>query len=205
MLYFANPTGAASVQGAIADGELCMIRTPGQGNALPDGVVWCADNGRFGKGWPGFADWYTWLERNAHAADRCMFAVAPDVVGDAAATLDLAEWLQVIRELGYPAAYVAQDGQESLPVPWDDLDVLFIGGSTDWKLGAHARALVVEAKARGKWVHLGRVNSRKRMLYASAIGADSCDGTLLTFGPDKHLPPLLAWLRESRQPTLPVG
>ena len=69
------------------------------------------------------------------------------------------------------------------------------GGSTDWKLGPTARALTAEAKRRGKRVHMGRVNSLKRLRYADAIGCDSADGTYLTYAPDANLPRLLAWLR----------
>jgi hypothetical protein len=106
-------------------------------------------------------------------------------------------WLPKIRALGYPAAFVAQDGLEALTVPWDEFDVLFIGGSTEWKLGRHARALVAEAKWRGKHVHMGRVNSRSRYRYAEHIGCDSVDGTYLTFGPDVLLPNVLSWLDDA--------
>jgi hypothetical protein len=101
-------------------------------------------------------------------------------------------------------AFVAQDGLESLTVPWDDFDVLFIGGTTEWKLGPQARALVADAKARGKWVHMGRVNSERRYRYAHAIGCDSVDGTYLTFGPDENLPKLLRWARVEDQLALEV-
>lgn len=55
------------------------------------------------------------------------------------------------------AAYVLQDGQEHLPVPWEEIDAVFIGGSTAWKLGPHAARLVAQARARSKHCHLGRV------------------------------------------------
>jgi hypothetical protein len=116
------------------------------------------------------------------------------VVGDAAATLARSvPFLPKIRELGYPAALVAQDGLEDLEVPWDEFDVLFIGGSTDWKLGPAVRELVAEAKRRGKHVHMGRVNSAKRFRYAESIGCDTVDGTYLTFGPSVNLPRLMKW------------
>jgi len=176
------------------------IDTPAQGNRRPPGVVWCADNGRFGKGWPGPEKWFDWLTRNAGDAGSCLFATAPDVVGDAAATLEESlPWLPKIRALGYPAAFVAQDGLEDLVTPWEEFDVLFLGGSTEWKLGAAARVLVAEAKARGKRVHMGRVNSEKRYRYALGIGCDSADGTYLTFGPDVNLPDVLAWSRNADQ------
>lgn len=176
-------------------GRLDCIVTPRQGNRVPPGAHWCADNGVFGKGYPGADAWFAWLSK--FSPERCRFAVAPDVVGDARATLEASlPWLSKIRRLGMPAAFVAQDGAEIVGVPWDWFDVLFIGGSTEWKLGEHARALVAEAKARGKGVHMGRVNSRRRLRYAADIGCDSADGTYIAFGPDVNLPKVLDWLED---------
>ena len=99
-------------------------------------------------------------------------------------------------------ALVAQDGLTIDACPWADIDALFIGGTTAWKLGPQARALVAVAKMRGKHIHMGRVNSERRYRYAAAIGCDSADGTYLTFGPDRNLPNLLAWTRLADQPAL---
>ena len=187
------------------DGLLGYIDTPAQGNKRPEGVAWAADNGCFSDKWDE-VKWWRFLNDNAHHADTCLFAVAPDVVADAAATLvRSAPWLPRIRALGYPAAFVAQDGLEDLDVPWESFDVLFIGGTTAWKLGRHARAIAAEAKARGKWVHMGRVNSQQRYRYAHMIGCDSVDGTFLTFGPDVLLPELLSWGRIKDQGLLFEG
>ncbi len=41
---------------------------------------------------------------------------------------------------------------------WHRLDALFVGGSTYFKLGPTAAGLVREAKRRGLWTHMGRVN-----------------------------------------------
>lgn len=194
MLYLANPC-APSVLAAMEEKVIGYIATPAQGNRRPPGVIWCADNGCFGKGYPGDEKWLAWLAKHSVDADTCLFATAPDVVGDAVATLARsAPWLPKIRELGYPAALVAQDGLENLVIPWDTFDVLFIGGSTEWKLGPEARAIVQQAKLRGKHVHMGRVNSQKRFRYAASIGCDSVDGTYLVFGPDKNLPKLRKWI-----------
>lgn len=205
ILYLANPCGA-DVIASMRAGQLGYIDTPAQGNKRPEGVAWAADNGCFGKGYPGDDEWFTWLQANAHDSASCLFAVAPDVVADASATLERSlSWLPQIRALGYPAALVAQDGLEHLDVPWDEFDVLFIGGSTEWKLGAYARVVIHEAKRRGKWVHMGRVNSEKRYRYAHALGCDSADGTYLVFGPDINLPKLKAWLRTADQGVLDLG
>lgn len=196
-MYLTPPTGTVEVHAALDDGRLGMISTPGQGNRLRERGPWIADNGCYGKNYVGDAAWLAWLDSRApDQRARCLFAVAPDVVGDAAATLARsAPHLPTIRTLGYPAAFVAQDGLEDLEVPWGAFDVLFIGGSTDWKLGAAARRLVAEAKTHGKWVHMGRVNSHRRLRYAAFIGCDSADGTYLAFGPETNLPGLMGWLR----------
>jgi hypothetical protein len=177
-------------------GLLDCIDTPRNGHSHVEGVrYWCADNGCFGSGYPGHEKYLGWLERNLYRVGNCAFATAPDVVGDAEATLDLsAPFLPQIRKLGYPAALVAQDGLESLEVPWSDFDVLFLGGSTGWKLGEHAAALTAKAVSQGKWVHMGRVNSFKRITYAKQIGCTSSDGTYISFGPSKNLPKVLSWL-----------
>ncbi|NKS29261.1 hypothetical protein GS534_00785 [Rhodococcus hoagii] len=178
-------------------GRIGFIDTPAQGNRRDAGLTWCADNGCFGSGYPGDIEYLAWLTAHRHDADTCVFATAPDVVGDAKATLARSKpFLPVIRALGYPAALVAQDGLEDLAVPWSTFDVLFIGGTTEWKLGEAARGLVAEAKRLGKHVHMGRVNSLKRYRYAEAIGCDSVDGTYLAFGPDQNLPKLLHWVED---------
>lgn len=87
--------------------------------------------------------------------------------------------LERIRAIGYPVALVAQDGLEHQPVPWDDIDALFLGGTTTSKLSAAAADLTDEAHACGLHVHMGRVNSRRRLRHAAAIGCHSADGTQL--------------------------
>lgn len=179
----------------------CIV-TPKQGNRVPDGVTLCADNGAYGKGYPGDDAWWAWLQ--TLPVEWCAFAVAPDVPFDAAATLERSRpWLPRIRSLSIPAALAAQDGLENLDVPWDEFDVLFIGGTTEWKLGHEAALLIAEAKRYGKHVHMGRVNSEKRLRYARFIGCDSADGTYIAHGPDTNLPDVLAWLRSVNwQPSL---
>jgi len=177
--------------------EIGMMCTPAEGRDPLDGVPWGADNGCFGKGYPGSAAWRAWLGRLAEHADRCLWASAPDVVGDAAATLDRSRpHLPTIRALGFPPALVAQDGLERLTVPWDEFDVLFLGGSTEWKLGPAAGELVADALAHRKRVHMGRVNSRRRWSYAEHLGCHTVDGTFLAFAPDTNLRRLLSWTRQ---------
>lgn len=182
-------------------GLLGQIATPAAGNRIVPGVEWIGDNGVYGGTYPGDDVYLAWLAARVEHRDRCRFVVAPDVVADWDATL--ARSLPMLPRLGaagWPAAIVLQDGATEATVPWDQIAAVFVGGSTLWKLGPEARALVAAAKRRGVWVHMGRVNSCSRLRYADWIGCDSADGTYLAFGPHANLPKLLSWLT----PALPL-
>lgn len=161
-------------------------------------VVWAADTGCFNQGNAFNLDkFFLWLDKMHPLRYTNLFVTAPDVVGDARATLERSlPVLPLLRARGWRAALVGQDGLEDLEVPWDEFDAYFIGGSTDWKLSNASRDLAWEAAARGKWVHMGRVNSRKRLIKASEFQCASSDGTLLAYGPTIHLPKLRGWLQE---------
>jgi hypothetical protein len=116
------------------------------------------------------------LEREKHHREHCLFVTAPDVVSSARRTLEVFErWAP--RLDGWKLALACQDGQEDLPIPWDDIAAVFIGGSTQWKVGPHAQHCIKAAKALGKWVHVGRVNDPSRFEHFEKLGADSIDGT----------------------------
>lgn len=206
MLYLTGVANPMVREWARTHGNLALLNTPNTNYALHDWPLWAADNGAFNaKTYKGDDAWFAWLESKAPLAGTCLFATAPDVVGDAQATLDKAEvWLPQIRQLGFKAALVAQDGLEKLTVPWDSFDVLFIGGSTEWKLGPDVHVLVAQARARGKQVHMGRVNSFRRLRHAAIVGCNTVDGTFLAFGPATNLPRMQVWLDRLRnEPLLP--
>lgn len=177
------------------------MTTPAQGNVIPNGCLIGVDNGKFGTGYPGDAQCLDFFERTAdrYGHDRIAFTVVPDAPFDAVGTLALFRQLQpAVQALGVPVAFAAQDGCDQLGVPWHDLDVLFLAGSTEWKVGPVADRLAQEARERGLWVHMGRVNSLKRLMRAALFGCQSVDGTFLAYGPDKNLPQLLGWLDRAR-------
>jgi hypothetical protein len=171
------------------------MRTPNMGNRLLPGP-WGVDTGCYSAGGErsfNVTRYLEWLA--AQPLGPCLFATAPDKVGDPVTTWERsAPILPELRKLGVRAALVGQDGLETLPVAWDAFDCFFIGGSTAWKLGPGAAALAREARRRGKWVHMGRVNSGRRYAYAAELGCDSVDGTFLAYGPTKNLPRLLSWV-----------
>lgn len=133
------------------------------------------DNGRFSAGWSERA-FLSLLDREADHRERCLFVTVPDVVGSARRTLEVFDrWRD--RLAGWKLALACQDGQEHLPIPWDEIDAVFIGGSTGWKCGDHAKHVVQAAQALGKWTHIGRINDPARWEHFEAMGADSADGT----------------------------
>lgn len=107
--------------------------------------------------------------------DRPVFVCLPDIVGDAARTLELFEYFKAITE-GLPRALVLQDGIEYVRIPWDDLQCVFIGGSDRFKSSPQAFAAARTAKMLGKDVHLGRVNTAARMRNWLGL-ADTGDGS----------------------------
>ena len=131
---------------------------------------------------------------DVHGTTACLFVVAPDVLGNAQATLDrFFHWQPIIAQIGFPVAMAAQDRLESLTIPWSYFDALFIGGTTQWKLGPAAANLTTQAKQRDKWVHMGRVNSVKR---ASRLTTppDSVDGTAWAKHPSVYALQWQRWL-----------
>jgi hypothetical protein len=199
-------SGAAStIREHLPNPRLGHLLTPRSYGAAAeaDGRPWGADNGAFtGFDPPKF-------RRMVAAVAKfpgCRFVVCPDVVGDAAGTLSLfGQWEPDLHNAGVPVAFVGQDGQERLAVPWDACEAFFVGGSTAWKLGDEAAALVEEARRRGKWVHMGRVSTRRRLAYAYRLGCDSVDSTAFGRQP-RILRCALRWLRDiERQPVLFEG
>lgn len=169
------------------------------------GLPWAADNDCF-QGLDVDRYW-TMLDRLKPLAETCLFACVPDVVGDAVETARQFErWESGHRRRGLPSALVAQDGLEDMPRwlagAWPRIDALFMGGTTEWKLGPAARMLAVEAHERGKWVHWGRVNTKKRFDYIVGTGTcDSFDGSKFARWRKTYLDEGLAWCEQAHKPS----
>ena len=66
-----------------------------------------------------------------------------------------------------------------------------------------AAELAVEVKKRGKWLHMGRVNSLRRLTVAQDMGCDSTDGSSLSMFGDKYIHTFCRWSKHlHEQPTL---
>lgn len=119
------------------------------------------------------------LDREAPRLSLCRFVAVPDIVGNAVRTLEVFKvWSKRLHK--WPLAFVAQDGQEKLTIPWEAVQAVFIGGSTQWKMSRHAVAIIKTGRMLKKWVHAGRVNTPGRFEYFQDLGVDSIDGTGLS-------------------------
>lgn len=219
--YLTGATGEYLEQGLAHEYGIGLLIQPGNKyhKRVAEYPMWAADNGAFSKK-GGFNPqaFRAMLAQPELAANRstCLFVVAPDVlvvlpdgvvIGDARATLEqFPQWAHEIRAMGLPVAFVAQNGLEGMldEVPWHLVDVLFVGGSTEWKLSESARLCVARAQLEGKRTHMGRVNSYKRLKLADGWGVDTADGTFLAYGPTQNVPRLIAWLEKLRG-TTPQG
>jgi hypothetical protein len=195
--------------------RLGVLMTPRAGNRIPvseaTGVPWAADNDCFNGLHP--VRWLRFLAKIVESGSRPLWVACPDKVADAGETWRLYHlWAPVIHSLGLPVALVLQDGLEkfkwraSLPSTWDELAAVFVGGSTEWKLSEYAERFVREAKERGKLVHVGRVNSLKRIRHFARLGVDTFDGSGFSAWGDKRIGLAVRWidtaLKDARQPTL---
>lgn len=221
----------ATLRGLPRDAPVGHLVTPAAQNRIDliatTGRPWGADNGCGPKrdGSPGVFDliaFETMLDQivqacaHAHPAQQANEAAArwplwvagPDVVGDWRATRDRwCSWYPELARLGLRVAYVAQDGQPWTALPLGQMACLFIGGSTAYKESDEALALARACALHGVRVHVGRVNSERRLRLFDGLGVhpdgypmqvDSIDGTQFSMFPDRYIP---RWA-ERLQPSL---
>lgn len=150
----------------------------GLNDALDNGWKWMMDNNQFSGNFDA-KTWLTALLKYLPYKENCIGIPIPDVVGNALETLRrFSQYWRVVHDLGYPVAFVSQDGITPEITPWNYFDVLFVGGTNDHKLHDEASIMIAEARERGKRVHIGRVNYPKRLRQFWM--ADSVDGTGIT-------------------------
>lgn len=198
MIYLGTCPHNPIVKGLLDSHEIGLLSQPTT-HSPKAGWVWAADNGCFTSAGTWKEDkWLRWLEK-PHPKVGCLFATVPDVVGDHQGTVvRWKRYSEEVRKRGYLPAFVAQDGADAGNVPWDEMETLFIGGTDSFKLGMGSGLLAREAKERGKWVHVGRINSMKRLKMWAGV-ADSADGTYITFGPDINAPKVARWVSEVKK------
>ena len=144
--------------------------------AKPKNCIYALDNGCFQKFEP--EKFMKMLLKNRNVAEYHppLFITCPDVLMNCEMTL--VYWYtysKLLKPFGR-MAFVAQDGMEPQDCP-SDAEVIFIGGSTKFKLeNAHRFRSVA------KHLHIGRVSTEHRWEWAkNECKADSCDGSKICF------------------------
>ncbi len=198
MILFVNG-GTKTVYGMTEHREhLGILLSPACGNSIErtvkSGLPWAVDNGAY-SGFDPFA--YRQL------VDECMglqrfrlrWITCPDVVGDHRATLKLFDqWGMYLLRRNLPIAFVAQDGCTAGDVPWAYIQCLFIGGTTEWKLSQEVVRLLELCRTKCFQVHVGRVNSRRRIRWCFDQGVASVDGTSMSRFSETYLPKFAAYI-----------
>jgi hypothetical protein len=197
---YASRTGTrrnlAALQGAdwrllvSAKGEL---RTEGMRYALDNGA-WTA----YQCGVP--FDEHAFEVAIERLGERADWLVLSDIVMGGMASLDyLLKWLDRLRGMPCRMLIAVQNGMQV-----DDVVSflspavgIFIGGSTEWKeQTAHVWGSV--ARRRHCYLHVGRVNSARRIRICAAAGANSFDGTSVS----RYAKTLPRLDRATRQPDM---
>jgi hypothetical protein len=183
MVGYASNTGTKRNLQALRDHGWSILLTPD--NPIPrEGLRHSADNGAWWahKNNLPFRDkpFMDLVER--HGAS-CDFVVIPDIVAGGMRSLDFSlSWLPRLKHLKKLLLPV-QDGMDIFTVSQVLHDVtnigIFLGGSTEWKLGTMRDWGIVAAVTRRHY-HVGRVNTMRRIRLAHESGADSFDGTSAT-------------------------
>lgn len=153
---------------------------------VPAGMLLACDNGAWGAH-AGRRAWDSALfARMAESvAQRAAWVVCPDVVADARASWELTlQWLPWCLERFSLVLLAVQDGMDP-----DAVEALlgprvgiFVGGSTEWKLETLAAWCQI-GHFYDAYVHVGRVNSVRRIVMCGEAGADSVDGNNVVLFP----------------------
>lgn len=193
-------TVTVAQQYALRPDRLGVLLTPTGGHRVPESMPFGCDNDCFaGLDAPKYL---RFLAKLLTAERKPAWVTCPDVVGDMGETWALYDaWAPLLRSLGLPVALVLQDGLElfkhraRLPWVFGEVAAVFVGGSTPFKEGAFARDICREARAAGKLVHVGRVNTRRRIrLLARWNCVDTIDGRNWSAWGGKKIPQGVKWI-----------
>jgi hypothetical protein len=186
----AEGIGECTVRGELPPRRLPYFYDNG---AYRDYVEW--EKIRGNRGGPAPFDYLRWSRdlrwlRDHHLYEQYPlpdFMVVPDVVGDAASSLDFSRRYLSEVPCIIPVYLAVQDGaEEMLSTVKADMatyDGLFVGGSDEWKERTSGRWVQL-AHVYGMRCHIGRVGTPTKVRWARSLGADSIDSSFPLFSSD---------------------
>lgn len=182
MIAYASRTGSTRNLSALrAAGWRLLVSAAGVWRT--EGFPYAIDNGAWSAHCTGCTfDSGRFLALLARLGDGADFVIAPDIVCGGLASLSLTEsWLPRLEHLRSRKLIAVQNGitpADIRPLLKSGVGI-FVGGDTEWKLTTLPQwgALSAETSA---YLHVGRVNSRRRIRLCALAGAHSFDGTSAT-------------------------
>ena len=179
MIAYASRTGTIRNLSALrAAGWRLLVSAAGC--LRSEGFEYALDNGA----WSAYTQGRPFDDRAFSVALRKMgrdadWSVVPDIVAGGHASLDLSlRWLRRVLDETPIAMIAVQDGMTPADVAGfvGQRVGIFVGGSTAWKLETMGQWASVGREC-GAWVHVGRVNTARRIKACQIAGVNSFDGT----------------------------
>jgi hypothetical protein len=179
LIAYASRTGTRRNLAALR-GAGWRLLVSAAGCLRSEGFRYALDNGA----WSAYTSGRPFDDRAFGVALRKMGAAAdwtviPDIVAGGLASLDLSlRWMRRVLDESPRALLAVQDGMCAADVRGflGDRVGLFVGGSTKWKEET-IPAWSALGRSVGCWVHVGRVNTARRISVCTGAGANSFDGT----------------------------
>jgi hypothetical protein len=181
MRGYASRTGTRRNLAALRDAGWRLMVTPAC--PRPEGFPFALDNGAWSAYQRGVAwDADAFLRAVQLLGARADFIIVPDIVGDARRSHKRSmAWFPFLLGHTRTLLLAVQDGMsEEVLRPYLGANVgIFVGGTTPWKLATMGRWGALAHRV-GCYLHVGRVNTARRIARCAAIGADSFDGSSVT-------------------------
>lgn len=179
MMGYASRTGTKKNLAALRAAGWRLLLSPA-GVLRTEGFAYALDNGAWTAHQQNTAfdvqAFNEALRRFGAAAD---WVAVPDIVMGGIESLKFSiDWLPRVLEVAKLALIPVQDGvtaDDMAPIVSPRVGI-FVGGSTDWKESSLPMWRDLK-QATGCYLHVGRVNTARRIHLCSAANADSFDGT----------------------------
>jgi len=178
MIAYASRTGTKRNLDELRNHGWRLMVTPAC--TRTEGFPYALDNGAWSAYCQGGSfDEKAFLQAVEKLGDRSDFIVIPDIVAAGLKSLEFSlEWIERLEGGAELLLLAVQDGMKPEHVePFIGKRTgIFVGGTTDFKLDT----LPLWAKLahdNGTYIHVGRVNTMRRIRYCSGFGVHSFDGT----------------------------
>ncbi|MFM0348827.1 hypothetical protein, partial [Paraburkholderia sp. RL17-347-BIC-D] len=174
MVGYASRTGTRRNLEALSDADWRLL-VSAKGEHRTEGMRYAIDNGAwtaYQRGEP--FDESAFLAVVEKLGERADWIVLPDIVQGGLASLDFSlRWKERLRGIPSQLLIAVQNGMqlEDVAPLLSPVVGIFIGGSTEWK-EATAEAWGLLARRRNCHLHVGRVNSARRIRICAADRLD---------------------------------